>query len=112
MHIIIHTALGMRKDPDGFMDIEWCCSKVIHSWDDLRHTFQIANARKAIASTQFNPMSTRGHCIMVLELEMPHPENPDMKQRGRLYVCDLAGQSPPNKHQLIDPYSLQLHSID
>jgi hypothetical protein len=29
------------------------------------------NQRKAIAPTQFNPMSTRGHCIMVLEVEMP-----------------------------------------
>ena len=81
----------MRKDPDGFMDIEWCSSKVIHSWDDLRRTFQIANARKAIASTQFNHVSTRGHCIMVFEVEMPQPDNPDIKQRGRLYVCDLAG---------------------
>ena len=23
---------GMRKDPDGFMDIEWCGSTVINSW--------------------------------------------------------------------------------
>ena len=81
-----------------------------------------ANARKAIAPTQFNPMSTRGHCIMVLEVEMPHHENEGifelkslylqspifitnfvdksivfstgMKQRGRVYVCDLAGTEP------------------
>jgi hypothetical protein len=64
-----------RKDPDGFMDIEWCETKVINSWNHLREEFQKANARKAIAPTQFNPMSTRGHCIMVLEVEMPHPEN-------------------------------------
>ena len=24
--------LGMKKDPDGFMDIEWCLSKVITDW--------------------------------------------------------------------------------
>jgi hypothetical protein len=89
-----HYKNGMRKDPDGFMNIDWCSTKVISSWDDLRKTFTQANARKAIAPTQFNPMSTRGHCIMVLEVEMPQPENPDMKQRGRVYVCDLAGTEP------------------
>ncbi len=89
-----HYKNGMRKDPDGFMDIEWCETKVLHSWNDLREQFQIANSRKAIAPTQFNPMSTRGHCIMVLEVEMPHPETEGMKQRGRLYVCDLAGTEP------------------
>ena len=89
-----HYKNGMRKDPDGFMDIEWCETKILHTWNDLRQTFQLANARKAIAPTQFNPMSTRGHCIMVLEVEMPHPENEGMKQRGRLYVCDLAGTEP------------------
>ena len=89
-----HYKNGMRKDPDGFMDIEWCSSRVIHSWDDLRETFHKANQRKAIAPTQFNPMSTRGHCIMVLEVEMPHPETEGMKQRGRVYVCDLAGTEP------------------
>jgi hypothetical protein len=89
-----HYKNGMRKDPDGFMDIEWCETKVLHSWNDLREQFQIANSRKAIAPTQFNPMSTRGHCIMVLEVEMPHPDTEGMKQRGRLYVCDLAGTEP------------------
>jgi len=89
-----HYKNGMRKDPDGFMDIEWCETKVLHTWNDLREQFQIANARKAIAPTQFNPMSTRGHCIMVLEVEMPHPETEGVKQRGRVYVCDLAGTEP------------------
>jgi hypothetical protein len=85
---------GMRKDPDGFMDIEWCQMKILKDWRDLRATFLKANARKAIAPTQFNHQSTRGHCIMVLELEMPHPDREGMKQRGRLYVCDLAGTEP------------------
>ena len=86
-----HYKNGMRKDPDGFMDIEWCKDKVLTSWEDLRKTFQVCNARKAIAPTQFNPMSTRGHCIMVLEVEMPKDTG---KLRGRLYVCDLAGTEP------------------
>lgn len=89
-----HYKNGMRKDPDGFMDIEWCSSRIIHSWNDLREQFTIANNRKAISSTQFNPISTRGHCIMFLEVEMPNPELDGMKQRGRLYVCDLAGTEP------------------
>lgn len=85
---------GMRKDKDGFMDIEWCLQSKITSWNDMRKQFTIANGRKAIAPTQFNPMSTRGHCILVLELEKPHPETEGLKQRGRLYVCDLAGTEP------------------
>lgn len=43
---------------------------------------------------QFNHQSTRGHCIMTLEVEMPHPDMPGMKQKGRVYVCDLAGTEP------------------
>jgi len=85
---------GMRKDPDGFMDVEWCQSVVLNSWDDLRKTFLSANAKKAIAPTQFNHQSTRGHCIMTLEVEMPHPTQEGKKQRGRVYVCDLAGTEP------------------
>jgi hypothetical protein len=85
---------GMRADEDGFMDIDWCDEVVIKSWDELRETFQVANRRKAIAPTQFNPMSTRGHCIMTLEVETPNPDIPGMKRKGRLYVCDLAGTEP------------------
>lgn len=44
--------------------------------------------------TQFNHQSTRGHCIMTLEVEMPHPDMAGMKQKGRVYVCDLAGTEP------------------
>ncbi|OWZ14686.1 hypothetical protein PHMEG_00011790 [Phytophthora megakarya] len=58
---------GMRKDPDGFTDIDWCQSVVLKDWNDLRRTFMAANAKKAIAPTQFNHQSTRGHCIMTLE---------------------------------------------
>lgn len=31
---------------------------------------------------------------MTLEVEMPHPEIAGMKQKGRVYVCDLAGTEP------------------
>lgn len=85
---------GMRKDADGFTDIEWCQSVVLKDWNDLRRTFMAANARKAIAPTQFNHQSTRGHCIMTLEVEKPDPEREGMKQKGRVYVCDLAGTEP------------------
>ena len=85
---------GMRKDPDGFMDIEWCTSEFVKTWDEFRETFKKSNARKAIAPTQFNPMSTRGHCIMVLEVEIPDEAEPEIKQRGRVYICDLAGTEP------------------
>lgn len=31
---------------------------------------------------------------MTLEVEMPHPTMAGMKQKGRVYVCDLAGTEP------------------
>ena len=31
---------------------------------------------------------------MTLDVEMPHPEREGMKQKGRVYVCDLAGTEP------------------
>lgn len=89
-----HYKSGMRKDDDGFMDIDWCGVKVLKDWDDLRSTFKTANARKAISPTQFNHQSTRGHCIMTLEVEKPKEDDPSTKQRGRVYVCDLAGTEP------------------
>ena len=85
---------GMHKDKDGFMDIDWCEKHVLDSWDDLRKKFEESNARKAISATQFNHQSTRGHCIMVLEVTFPDPENPALKKLGRVYVCDLAGTEP------------------
>ncbi len=85
---------GMKKDGDGFMDITWCEAQALKSWDDLRHQFQESNQRKAISPTQFNHQSTRGHCIMTFEIEMPMKDNPSMKQRARVYICDLAGTEP------------------
>eukprot|EP00928_Gymnodinium_smaydae_P086865 TRINITY_DN71276_c0_g1_i1.p1 TRINITY_DN71276_c0_g1~~TRINITY_DN71276_c0_g1_i1.p1 ORF type:complete len:1106 (+),score=318.64 TRINITY_DN71276_c0_g1_i1:213-3530(+) len=85
---------GMKKDEDGFTDISWCQEKVLHSWEEFRKAFMSANARKAISPTQFNHQSTRGHCIMTLEVEKPMDDDPSRKQRGRLYVCDLAGTEP------------------
>lgn len=48
----MHYKNGMKKDADGFTDIDWCSSAVLNSWDDLRQAFRAANARKAIAPTQ------------------------------------------------------------
>ena len=106
------------------MDIDWCGKVVVNSWDELRTMFQQCNARKAISPTQFNHQSTRGHCVMTLEVEKPDADAPSMKQRGRLYVCDLAGTEPAgdifyaeykkvpqddgsNEYQLVGPHSNQ-----
>jgi hypothetical protein len=72
---------GMRKDKDGFTDVVWCSAADLQSWDELRKTFLSANARKAIAPTQFNPQSTRGHCIMTLDVVMPKPDDPTSKKK-------------------------------
>eukprot|EP00948_MAST-09A_sp_MAST-9A-sp1_P003666 g3666.t1 len=85
---------GMRKDKDGFMDITWCQSNAVPTWPELCSTFKKANAKKAIAPTQFNHQSTRGHCILLCEIEMPDPEMEGRKLKGRIYVCDLAGTEP------------------
>lgn len=85
---------GMRKDKDGFMDVTWAQSCVLKDWPMLCQTFKDANKRKAIAATQFNHQSTRGHCIMVLEVEKLVDGDKNKKQKGRLYVCDLAGTEP------------------
>ena len=86
--------VGMKKDKDGFMDVDWCQSVILESWKDLTTIIQQANGRKAIAPTQFNHQSTRGHCILVLTAEFPHPSMKGIKQKGRVYVCDLAGTEP------------------
>ena len=86
---------GMHKLPGTpFMDIDWCKEVELDDWNHLRRTFATANARKAIAPTQFNHQSTRGHCIMVLTLETPLEGSMTEKKAGRLYVCDLAGAEP------------------
>lgn len=56
--------------------------------------FKKANSKKAIAPTQYNRASTRGHCILVFEADMPHPTKQGIRRTGRLYVCDLAGAEP------------------
>ena len=89
-----HINDGFHKDSHGFVDITWCRKKTIKNWTDLIATFKTANAKKAIAPTQFNPASTRGHCILVFEAEMPHPTKRGVRRAGRLYVCDLAGAEP------------------
>ena len=83
---------GLHKDASGFMDVNWCSTMVINTWEDLRLLIMDANKRKAIAPTQFNHQSTRGHCILILEVETTNQEM--HKQKGRLYICDLAGAEP------------------
>ena len=82
---------GLHKDSDGFMDVTWTSKVVVNTWEELRSIVQNANSRKAI-STQFNHQSTRGHCILIMEVETTNSKNE--KQKGRLYVCDLAGAEP------------------
>jgi len=89
-----HYKQGFRKGEDGFMDIDWCKLIPITTWDHLRNTFRVANSRKGIAPTQFNPQSTRGHCVFTFEVSHPDLENEGMLKKGRLYLCDLAGTEP------------------
>lgn len=56
----MHYKNGMKKDADGFTDIDWCGSAVLNSWDDLRKAFMAANARKAIAPTQVSWRTREG----------------------------------------------------
>lgn len=30
---------GMKKDADGFTDIDWCAAQPLTSWNDLRNQF-------------------------------------------------------------------------
>ena len=94
---------GMKKDDDGFMDISWCIAAVLKSWDRFSDTFTKAHRRKAVAPTQFNRISTRGHCILNLVFEKPRDDGFGnevdgfgnvKRQKGRIYVCDLAGAEP------------------
>lgn len=62
----MHYKNGMKKDADGFTDIDWCSSAVLNSWDDLRQAFMAANARKAIAPTQASCSRTiRGETLSI-----------------------------------------------
>ena len=89
-----HINEGFHVDSHGFVDITWCRKHTLKTWAELTATFKKANGKKAIAPTQFNPASTRGHCILVFEAKMPHPTKDGVSRCGRLYVCDLAGAEP------------------
>ena len=82
---------GMKKDIDGFMDVSWCIAATLESWAALRETFDKADSRKTIAPTQFNPMSTCGHCILNLVVDKPKDDDTEARRKGRIYVCDLIG---------------------
>ena len=91
-----HPFKEMHKDIHGFMDIRWIKPKVITSWDELLKLLEKANKLKYIAPTQFNPSSTRGHCILFYEVDMPMKMRSGKKviKTARMYVCDLAGAEP------------------
>ncbi len=85
---------GMHVDSHGFMDITWCRSVEVSTWDELLGILNEANSRKSIAPTQFNPSSTRGHCILFYEVDMPGILHEGVTTTARMYVCDLAGAEP------------------
>lgn len=82
-----HINDGFHVDSHGFVDITWCRKKRIVSWTELIHTFKTANAKKAIAPTQYNRASTRGHCILVFEADMPHPTKVTFRVHPTTPVC-------------------------
>lgn len=78
----MHYKNGMKKDPDGFTDIDWCSSAVLNSWDDLRRAFMAANARKAIAPTQVSCRAREGTVRLVGGFGGgPHRHNSRTEQR-------------------------------
>ena len=77
-----HINEGFHVDSHGFVDITWCRRRTINTWTELTRTFKRANGRKAIAPTQFNNASTRGHCILVFEAKMPHPQHSGITRVG------------------------------
>ena len=85
---------GLHRDESGFMEFDWVSTVPLRTFSELCSTVKEANRRKALAATQFNWCSTRGHCILQLELTKPHASIPDVQTRCRLYVCDLAGTEP------------------
>ena len=85
---------GMHKDAHGFMDMTWCKTVEVETWSELLATFTAANHRKSIAPTQFNPSSTRGHCILFYEVDMPPKHGSGRIKTARMYICDLAGVEP------------------
>ena len=85
---------GMHKDAHGFMDITWCTAVEVRTWEELLGVLNEANKRKSIAPTQFNPSSTRGHCILFYEVDMPGIHHDGVTTTARMYVCDLAGAEP------------------
>ena len=76
------------------MGFDWIDSVPLNSFEELCNAVRSANQRKAISATQFNHQSTRGHCILQLEINKPHEENPTQRVQCRMYVCDLAGTEP------------------
>ena len=78
-------------------EVDWLKSKVIASYGEFASEFLACavDRRTVCASTQLNPLSTRGHIFTIIEVATPDPAEPGTTQRGYLYVCDLqSGESP------------------
>ena len=72
-------------------EVDWLKSKVIASYGEFASEFLACavDRRTVCASTQLNPLSTRGHIFTIIEVATPDPAEPGTTQRGYLYVCDL-----------------------
>ena len=60
------------------------CSEYL---EELRSIVQNANSRKAISPTQFNHQSTRGHCILIMEVETTNSKNEKQKVDYMYVIC-------------------------
>ena len=72
----------MQKDGDGFMDIERCTKQTVNDWEEFLVVMRSASERRACASTQFNPFSTRGRCILIFDVERPNSALPGTNTKG------------------------------
>ena len=88
--------IGLQKDFAGFLDVSWCTSKKLKNFKELCSTFMKADARKAVAPTQFSRFSPRGHSVLNLVVDKPNADNQELRQQGRIYMCDIARPEPTN----------------
>ena len=93
-----NSKIGLQKDYADFNDISWCTTATLKSWSELCDTFEKADARKVTSPTPDSRQSIRGHRILTLEVSKPKDDEPQIRQQGRIYICDLA--CPENVHNL------------
>ena len=82
--------IGLQKDSAGFMDVSWCITETLKSWDELRNTCMEADARKVVAPTPSSHRCTRGHSFLNLVVDKPNDGKQGLRQQGRIYICDIA----------------------